>query len=184
MASVCFGVMTTSMPRLRLATEGDLEAINRIYNREVREGVATWELDEWPAEQRLTWFRARSMDEEPVFVAEAEGPDGVIGFAYLTKYRGRRGYRFTRENTVMVAPAYQRRGIGRLLLSELVEAGRRMGLHSLLAFIDRENEGSIALHRGLGYQQVGAEVETGHKFGQWRSSVELQLLLDRPGGVE
>lgn len=168
-------------PLIRRATEGDLEAINRIYNREVREGVATWELDEWPAEQRLAWFRART-DEEPVFVAEAAAE--VIGFAYLTKYRGRRGYRFTRENTVMIEPAYQRQGIGRLLLAEVIEVARGMGLHSLLAFIDRENLGSIELHRTLGYVEVGRERETGHKFGEWRSSVELQLLLEHPSALD
>lgn len=169
--------MVNTQPVVRRATEADLEAINRIYNREVREGVATWELDEWPREPRLAWFRART-DEEPVFVAEVDGE--VVGFAYLTKYRGRRGYRFTRENTVMIAPEFQRRGVGRLLLGEAIEAGRQMGLRTILAFVDEENVGSIELHRALGYQEVGREFETGHKFGQWRSSVELQLLLERP----
>jgi phosphinothricin acetyltransferase len=167
-------------PTIRPAAEADLEAINAIYNREVLEGVATWELDPWPADQRLAWFRARNHDE-PVIVAEADGR--VLGFGYLTRYRGRRGYRFTRENTVFVDPAYHRRGIGRALLAALIERGRSLGLRTILAFIDRENHGSIALHRAFGYEQVGAEFETGHKFGAWRSSVELQLLLDRPEAV-
>ncbi|MEX1022821.1 MAG: N-acetyltransferase family protein [Dehalococcoidia bacterium] len=164
-------------PVIRRATEADLEAMNRIYNREVREGVATWELDEWPDAQRLAWFRART-DDEPVLVAEAGGV--LAGFGYLSKYRGRRGYRFTRENTVFVDVPWQRRGVGRLVLTALIDAARDIGMRSLLAFIDRENTGSIELHRALGYGQVGTEFETGHKFGTWRSSVELQLLLDRP----
>lgn len=164
-------------PRIRPATEADLEALNAIYNREVREGVATWELDEWPAEQRLAWFRARD-HQEPVLVAEVQGR--LAGFAYLTKYRGRRGYRFTRENTVFIDPAHQRRGLGRALLGALIEAGREMGLRSLLAFIDQANTGSIELHRALGYAEVGREYETGYKFGEWRSSVELQYRYERP----
>lgn len=159
---------------VRPAVEGDLTAMNAIYNREVVEGVATWELEQWPLERRQEWFAARD-EEEPVLVAEIDG--AVIGFSYLTKYRGRLGYRFTRENTVFVDPAYQRRGVGRLLLSALIERGRGLGLHTLLAFIDEENDGSIELHRALGYQVVGRERETGHKFDQWRSSVELQLML-------
>ena len=166
------------VPLIRPCREGDLEAINRIYNREVREGVATWELEEWSAERRLTWFRARNQ-EEPVLVVLLR--DEVAGFAYLSRYRERPGYRFTRENTVFVDPAHHRRGLGRLLLSELIERARWLGLHSLVAFIDEENIASIELHRVLGYQQVGAECETGHKFGTWRSSVEMQLMLDRPG---
>jgi phosphinothricin acetyltransferase len=160
--------------RIRPAVDSDLEAINRIYNREVEDGVATWELDPWSPERRIEWFRARNA-EEPVIVAEADGQ--LIGFGYLTKYRGRRGYRFTRENTVFVDPAYQRRGVGRALLTELIALGRAMGLHVILAFIDVENVGSIELHRALGYETVGAERETGYKFDQWRSSVELELML-------
>jgi len=162
---------------VRRAMDSDLAEINRIYNREVREGFATWELDEWPDEQRLAWFRART-DEEPVFVAEVDGV--LAGFAYLTKYRGRRGYRFTRENTVFVDLPFQRRGVGRALLAGVVEAARAMGLRSVLAFVDVENEGSVGLHRAFGYTEVGREFETGYKFGGWRSSVELQLLLERP----
>jgi phosphinothricin acetyltransferase len=168
----------TCMPgpdvRIRPAVESDLDAVNRIYNWEVAHGVATWELDPWTAERRLEWFRARDADE-PVVVAEAGGD--VIGFGYLTKYRGRRGYRFTRENTVFVDPAHQRRGVGRALLTELVALGRAMGLHAILAFIDAENTGSIELHRALGYETVGAERETGFKFDAWRSSVEMELVL-------
>jgi len=168
-----------SFPMIRPAREEDLAAINRIYNREVREGFATWELDEWSEERRLEWFQARLPEEEPVIVAMV-GQD-LVGFAYLTKYRGRRGYQYTRENTVMIDPAFQRQGLGRALLGELVERARWMGMRSVLAFIDAENLGSIVLHQALGYLEVGHELETGRKFGTWRSSVEMQLLLDRPG---
>ena len=85
--------------------------------------------------------------------------------------------RFTRENTVFVVPAMQRRGIGRVLLSALIDTGRALGLHALVAFIDEENVGSIELHRALGFAVVGGERETGYKFGGWRSSVEMELLL-------
>ena len=54
-----------TFPLIRQAREEDLAAINRIYNREVREGFATWELDEWSDERRLEWFRARTPEEEP-----------------------------------------------------------------------------------------------------------------------
>jgi L-amino acid N-acyltransferase len=161
---------------VRAATTADLEAINAIYNREVAEGFATWELEPWPIERRQEWLAART-EEEPVVVADLDG--AVAGFAYLTKYRGRLGYRFTRENTVFVHPNHQRQGIGRLLLEALLERARGMGLHTVLAFIDEENLGSIELHRALGYEVVGHEHETGHKFDEWRSSVEMQVMLDR-----
>ncbi|MDA0366455.1 MAG: GNAT family N-acetyltransferase [Chloroflexi bacterium] len=166
--------MTDAPPLVRPALRTDLESLNAIYNWEVEHGIATWELDPWPLARRVEWFSARD-HEEPVLVAEREGK--LVGFAYLTKYRGRRGYRFTRENTVFVAPAQQRRGVGRVLLAALLVEARTLGLHSVLAFIDEENVGSIELHAALGYVRVGAERETGYKFDRWRSSVEMQLML-------
>jgi len=166
-----------SAPLIRPATEADLEAINAIYNREVLGGVATWELDPWSDDRRLEWFRARD-HEEPVLVAVIDGE--LVGFTYLSRYRGRRGYRFTRENTVFVTPDHQRQGIGRALLGAIIEAGRSLGLRTLVAWVDEDNVGSIRLHRAFGYEQIGRESETGHKFGEWRSAIELQLLLERP----
>lgn len=164
-------------PTIRPATEADLPAINAIYNREILEGTATWDLELWSAEQRRAWFNAHE-DDEPVLVADLEGQ--LVGFAYLSRYRGRRGYRFTRENTVFVHPDHQRAGIGRLLLTALIEEARTLGLRTLLAWIDDDNVGSVQLHRALGYEQIGRESETGHKFGEWRSAIELQLMLERP----
>ncbi len=162
---------------IRRATETDLPAINAIYNREVREGVATWELDEWRAERRLEWFREHD-DASPVFVAESGGV--LVGFSYLSTYRGRRGYQYTRENTIFVDTPYQRSGIGRLLLARLIEEARALGLRTLVAWIEATNTGSVELHQTFGYTVIGREVETGRKFGEWRSAVEVQLLLDRP----
>ena len=162
---------------IRPATEADLVTINAIYNREVIEGVATWELDPWSGAKRLAWFQSRD-EQEPVLTAELAGL--VVGFAYLSRYRGRRGYRFTRENTVFVDPDHQRHGIGRALLAALIEAARTLGLRTILAFIDEANTGSIQLHRTFNYEQIGRESETGYKLNEWRSAVELQLMLDRP----
>ena len=162
---------------IRRATEADLDAINAIYNREVREGVATWELDEWPIERRIEWFTEHD-DASPVFVATSGG--ALIGFTYLSTYRGRRGYQYTRENTIMVDTPHQRAGIGRLLLARVIEAGRALGLRSIVAWITSTNTGSIELHRQFGYTVIGEEIETGRKFGEWHSAVEVQLLLDSP----
>ena len=104
----------------------------------------------------------------------------VIGFTYLSTYRGRRGYQYTRENTIMVDTPYQRAGIGRLLLARVIEAGRALGLRSIVAWITSTNAGSIELHRQFGYTVIGEEIETGRKFGEWHSAFEMQLLLDRP----
>lgn len=163
--------------RIRPAEARDLEAINAIYNREIREGVATWDLDEWTLDERRRWF-AEHDDGAPVFVAELDGR--VVGFAYLSRYRGKPGYRWTREDTVYVAPEAQGRGVGRALLGTLVEAARALGIRAVVAWIESENAGSIALHERFGFVLTGSEHDTGRKFGRWLSDVEMQLTLQGP----
>ena len=53
-----------------------------------------------------------------------------------------------------------------------------MKLHVLIAWIDSTNSGSISLHESLNFEQIGVEGETGYKFGEWRSNIEMSLLLD------
>lgn len=168
-------------PRIRPASAADLPEINRIYNHEVEHGVATWDLEPWPHARRERWFRERDAST-PVLVAEAPdgGPARLAGFAYLSLHDPKAGYRFTREDTLYVDPAWQRRGIGRALLATLLDEARRLGLHVIIAGIEAENAASIALHRRFGFEVVGRERETGHKFGRWLSKVEMLLILDAP----
>ncbi len=162
--------------RIRAATAADLASINAIYNREVREGVATWDETPWSSVQRATWFAAHAGDAtQPVLVADA--PAGVVGFAYLSLLSLRRGYRFTREDTLYIEPAYQRRGLGRQLLEALLAQARAQELHAIVAKIEAGNAASIALHERCGFAVTGRERELGFKFGRWLDLVTMQRLL-------
>ena len=158
---------------VRDARADDLPAIQRIYNREILEGVATWDDWPWSNEQRRAWFEQQR--DEVVLVAV--GPNSVAGFAYTSPYRGKFGYRFTREVTFYVDPAFQRRGIGRRLLAALIERARARNLHSLVAWIEAGNEASRALVRSFGFEEVGREREAGYKHGRWLDGIDAQLLL-------
>ena len=79
--------MTTE---IRLANKEDMPNINAIYNREIREGTATWHLTEWDESERLEWLAEHTAENgEPILVYSEQGV--IAGFAYLTKYRGARG---------------------------------------------------------------------------------------------
>ena len=158
---------------VRDARADDLPAIQRIYNREILEGVATWDDWPWSNEQRRAWFEQQR--DEVVLVAV--GPHSVAGFAYTSPYRGKFGYRFTREVTFYVDPAFQRRGVGRLLLAALIERARARNLHALVAWIEAGNEASRALVRSFGFEEVGREREAGYKHGRWLDGIDAQLLL-------
>ncbi len=160
---------------IREASEADLEAINGIYNREVLQGVATWDEQPWSSEARADWFAERVRGGDAVLVAERAGV--VVGFGYLSPYRARTGWRFTHEDTLYIAPEAQRSGAGTAMLDALIHAARDRELHALVAVIEAGNVGSIALHQRFGFTVVGTKREVGFKFGRWLDLIELQLLL-------
>jgi len=113
----------------------------------------------------------------PYLVAESSGE--VLGYAYAAPWRTRSAYRFTIENSVYVAPMTVRRGIGRAVLSGLVERCAALGYRQMIAVIgDSANLGSIGLHRSLGFRQEGILRGVGLKFGRWVDVV----IMHRPLG--
>jgi phosphinothricin acetyltransferase len=160
---------------VRIADTNDAEAIAEIYNFEVENSTATFDLVPRSVEAQREWITARSGAFSAII---AHSPDvGVVGFAALSTYRDRAGYRTTVENSVYVHRDHQRKGIGRLLLGSLVDIARDSGFHTVIARIDSQSHGSLALHHSLGFIEVGVEREIGRKFGRWLNSVIMQKML-------
>lgn len=159
---------------VRLATLEDGEGIRAIYNREVLEGTATFDLRPRSAEDQRRWLTDRS-GAHAVMVA-VEG-DEVLGFGSLSAYRSRPAYATTVEDSVYVAPRHQGRGVGRALLEALVEAAELRGFHTVIGRISGGNEGSIALHQRCGFEVVGVEREVGRKFRRWLDVTIVQIVL-------
>jgi len=160
---------------LRAAQVSDAEAIAVIYNYEVETSTATFDLVPRSIEAQREWITVRS-GAFSALVAD-DSAAGVIGFAALSTYRDRAGYRTTVENSVYVHRDHQRRGIGRLLLGALLETARDSGFHTVIARIDSQSSGSLALHESLGFVTVGIERQIGRKFGRWLDSVIMQKML-------
>jgi L-amino acid N-acyltransferase len=159
---------------VRAAETKDLPAILRIYNDAIRDGTATWDEDPWTMEQREVWFASHDATS-PIIVAECEGE--ICGFAYLSPMSAKSGWRFTREDTIYIDPAFQGRRIGRLLLTALLDRARELGLRLIVASITWDNAASIALHRSLGFETMGTLHNAGFKFGKWLDTTYLQLDL-------
>ena len=158
----------------RLATIDDAEATRAIYNLEVTESTVTFDLVPRTLEQQQAYLVARS-GAHAVLVAE-EGAE-VVGFASFSPYRDRPAYSTTVEDSVYVRRDQQGKGVGKLLLVELVALARSHGFHTIMARIVGGHDASIALHRALGFEFVGTEREVGRKFGRWLDVDVMQLLL-------
>jgi L-amino acid N-acyltransferase YncA len=161
--------------RTRLATLADAEALRTIYNLEVTTSTVTFDLVPRTLAQQEEWLAKRS-GAHAVLVAEDQGE--VVGFASLSPYRDRAAYSTTVEDSVYVSRDHQGRGVGKLLLGDLIDVARTHGFHAVMARIVGGHEASIGLHTSLGFRVVGVEREVGRKFNQWLDVVLMQRMLN------
>lgn len=159
---------------VRLATLEDAEGIRAIYNREVLEGTATFDLRPRSAEEQRAWLTDRSGAHAVVVAVEGRE---VLGFGSLSPYRERPAYRTSVEDSVYVGAGHQGRGVGRAVLEALVDGATQRGFHTVLARITDGNEASVRLHERCGFTVVGVEREVGRKFSRWLDVVVMQRLL-------
>lgn len=161
---------------VRPSRSADVGAIGAIYAHAVRHGTGTFEV-EVPTDDEM----ARRRDEVlargwPWLVAEARGE--LVGYAYATPFRPRPAYRFCVEDSIYLRPDAAGRGIGRVLLAELLARCAAAGARQAVAVIgDSANAGSIALHRGLGFAPCGTLAAAGWKFDRWLDVVLMQRAL-------
>lgn len=147
------------------ADETHLAGVVAIFNHAVRETFSIWSETETTLELRRDWMRARKAAGFPILVA-LDGTGEVLGYGSFGVFRDFPGYVKTVEHSVYIAPAAQRRGIGRAILTELIARAKAKGLEAMVGGIDSANAGSIALHEELGFEVQGVLKGVGRKFGK------------------
>ena len=151
---------------IRAATEGDLPAINEIYNESVRASVFAFDTREKTLAERRAWFGAHR-SPYAVLVAQIDG--GIAGWASLSPWAPHGAYAATAEHSIFVGDAHRRGGIGKALLEAIVREADAAGFHALIGRITAGNAVSRKLHESLGFEDIGTMREVGYKCG---------LLLD------
>lgn len=154
----------------------DAAAILEIYNREVMQTTATFDLVPRTLEQQQEWIAARSGAFAAIVAVDAETRQ-VVGFASLSPYKERAAYRTTVEDSIYVHRDFGGRGIGKTLLSRLVDIARESGFHAIIGRIEAGGDASRALHASCGFELVGIEREVGRKFNRWLSVAVMQKML-------
>ncbi len=160
---------------VRLAEPADAEAIRAIYNAEVTTSTSTFDQVPRTVAEQQTWMAEHAGTHPAVVAVDDDG--AVAGFGSLSPFRDRPSYATTVENSVYVAADRRGRGVGRLLLDELVRLGTLHGFHAVIARIGGGNDASIALHAACGFETVGIEREVGRKFNRWLDVIVMQRML-------
>ena len=154
----------------------DTQAILDIINYNILHSTALYDYNIRTYEQQKAILDDKLAKKFPVIVAEANGQ--VVGFGMYSEFRFREAYKFTVEHSVYVANDYHGKGIGNLLLAELITLAKVQKLHTMIAVIDAENQGSVSFHEKFGFKTVGIIKESGYKFNRWLHSVFMQLILE------
>lgn len=161
---------------IRAADSKDMPRLLDIYNYEVLNGTATFDLRPKTMEERMEWFYAHNQDNHPLIVAEIDGK--AVGYATLSPYRSKEAYAATVELSVYIDPAYRRRGVARRLICAILAVARaRDDIHTIISVITDGNDASVKLHEEFGFAYCGTMKEVGKKFGKLLGTVSYQLMV-------
>ena len=153
----------------------DTQAILAIINHNILHSTSLYDYTVRSYEQQKNILEEKINKNFPVIVAELYG--NVVGFGMYSEFRFREAYKFTVEHSVYVSQDFHGKGIGKLLLLELIDLAKKQKLHTMIAVIDAENQSSVEFHEKFGFKTVGIVKESGYKFDRWLDSVFMQLIL-------
>src|SRR5690606_30678554 len=111
------------MPLIRPSGESDIPAIARIYAHHVLHGTGTFETTP-PTEAEMAQRRADALGKGLPWLVMEEGGQ-VLGYAYGNWFKPRPAYRYSVEDSIYLAPEAAGKGLGRLLLAELLAVLQR-----------------------------------------------------------
>ena len=154
----------------------DTQAILDIINYNILHSTALYDYKIRTYEQQQNILEEKICKKFPVIVADLDGQ--VLGFGMYSEFRFREAYKFTVEHSVYVNESFHGAGIGKRLLQELISLAKKQNLHTMIAVIDSENQGSVNFHEKFGFKTVGIIKESGYKFERWLDSVFMQLILE------
>lgn len=154
----------------------DAIAILEIINFNILNSTSLYDYDIRSLLQQKTILEDKISKDFPVIVAEFNGI--CVGFGMYSEFRFRQAYLFTVEHSVYVSNDFQGKGIGKLLLENLIILAKKQRLHTMIGVIDSENTSSISFHKKLGFEVAGTIKDSGFKFNRWLHSVFVQLILE------
>ncbi len=163
---------------IRPATFDDAEAIRAIYNAAVETTTASLDTEPRSVEVQQEWMRRHDFNPWPAYVAVVDGH--VVGWASLSPYNPKPGYRTTAENSLYVSPEFRGQGLGAALLQHLVDTAPAHGVREIVALITSENTVSLAMHTRCAFRDVGTLQRVGRKFGRWVDVTLMQRSVEIP----
>ena len=124
---------------IRLAEERDIQLLKDIYNYEVENTTATFDLVPRTLEDRTEWFLEHKQGNSILIVTDIDGI--AVGYASFSQYRTKDAYKSTVELSVYVNHNYRGMGIAKELIKTIIQmAKERDDIHSIISVITGGND--------------------------------------------
>jgi phosphinothricin acetyltransferase len=154
------------MISIEAATPKYISEITEIYNEAVRNTTATFDTEEKSESERLSWLNNRG-ENFPVIVAIKENK--VVGYGAINPWSTKKGYDNCGEVSFYIQHEFRGKGIGLVLLENLVITASQTKLQTIISRITSDNTASIVLHEKLHFEKVGLIKNCGYKFNKVHS---------------
>lgn len=160
-------------------TRGHSDEILAILNEAIVNSTALYDYVPRTPAVMVNWFDAKESAKYPV-VGVTDDHGRLLGFGSYGAFRAWPAYKYTVEHSIYVEKSQRGRGVGKLLLEEVIKEARKNGYHNIVGGIDAQNEVSIGLHRRFNFEFCGCVRHAGFKFNRWLDLHFYQLILDTP----
>jgi phosphinothricin acetyltransferase len=153
--------------------------ILEIFNDAILNSTALYDYKPRSSESMVSWFENKKKGDFPIIGVVGEN-EALLGFASYGTFRAWPAYKYSVEHSVYVSSQHRGKGLGKMLLREVIRSARDQAYHVLIGGIDSQNVVSIQLHKSLGFEHAGTIRQVGFKFGRWLDLDFYQLILDAP----
>ncbi len=164
---------------IRPCTEKQLPEILDIFNDAILNSTALYDYKTRNMEMMHAWYADKQKNNYPIVGAFDEN-NVMLGFSTYGMFRVRPAYKYSVEHSVYVRPDKRGKGIGKVLLREIIKKAEEQDFHTLVGVIDASNTVSMKLHENEGFVLTGIMKEVGYKFGKWLDAAFYQLILKTP----
>ena len=151
----------------RPITKDNFPELVEIYNQGLNTQIATFQND-------LPIWEIWDKGHHAFCRFGAYESNEMLGWTALTPVSSRCVYAGVAEVSVYVAEKARGKGLGKVLLTELIKQSEENGIWTLQSGIFSENLSSIKLHEKCGFRMVGYREKIGKKNGIWKDNVLME----------
>jgi L-amino acid N-acyltransferase YncA len=162
---------------IRPSRDADVEPMLAIYRHHIRRGIEKEVDDSGTPQPDDIRDRRRNLRSRRLPHRVATRGVEIVGYAYVVLFRKRPAYRYTLKHSIYVHHDHVGRGVGQLLMQELIDACAAAGFRQMIGYIDADNAASLRLHEKFSFVRVGLLPAVAYRHGRWADSVMMQRSL-------